>query len=696
MQTQSKPSQILKKIIQFLIYGLIFALPLYFLPTTSNVFEFNKQYLLITVTLVILILWAVKMVFDKKITIRKSPFDLPLLLLLLIFTIATLFSQNRLVSLFGLSGVLHWNFLEVIALYFLYYIISSNLVSPKEVKTAIFSLIASILLLSAVNLLSYFSILKPAFMGGIPLNPAGSPTNLTILIITALILSTGLFFQYLNSLKVTKEKGGQPTQENKIFVVAFIYSLYAIILLLTFFLISPLTASLASKVTKVDYPLETTLELRASWNIAMDTFQNVPLLGSGPSTFLFDYNRFRPQYLNNTIYWDSHFNKPANEYLLLLSEIGLLGVLAFIFLPIKTGLTLLKVFGQQKAVRFNSLLIGSALVLFVLLIFTFSTTLSAFLMILLLGLATVSLLEIKLSEEVILSFSILREGIVSFGNLVNEKVALKKGGFFQSKPTSSAKEEKTEALPWVFLVISVIISLISGYYLTRFLIAEVSYRKALVAINENDGIKTYDNLQRAITYNPYRDLYRNTYAQTSLLLAGSIANNTKELSDQDKNNIQQLLQQAVREIRIVTENLVPQNSGNWELRGRVYRQLIGVAQDAESWSIGAYNTAINLDPNNARLRVDLGGIYYQMKNYTQAIVNFQNAALLKGDYVNAYYNLSAAYKEDNKIEQAIAAMQQVVTLLPQDNPDYDKANKELEELKKLMPEEKKEATESAE
>ena len=41
-------------------------------------------------------------------------------------------------------------------------------------------------------------------------------------------------------------------------------------------------------------------------------------------------------------------------------------------------------------------------------------------------------------------------------------------------------------------------------------------------------------------------------------------------------------------------------------------------------------------------------------------------------------------------------MQQVLKLLPQDNADYEKVTKELDELKKLLPEEKEQTTQSAE
>src|ERR1700691_2717073 len=86
---------------------------------------------------------------------------------------------------------------------------------------------------------------------------------------------------------------------------------------------------------------------------------------------------------------------------------------------------------------------------------------------------------------------------------------------------------------------------------------------------------------------------------------------------------------------------------------------------------------------NPSLRLSVGGIYYVTKNYDQAIRFFTDAANLKPDYANAYYNLSIAYRDNNDIPDALAVANQTVVLLQStpNSPDYKTAVQLLNELK---------------
>ncbi|MCA9382714.1 hypothetical protein KC660_04910, partial [Candidatus Dojkabacteria bacterium] len=280
MKEQSKSVEILEKIMRIGIYVLIFTFPLFFLPF-QNALALNKHFFLTGASIILSLLWAIKMVVAKKMTIKKTPFDLPLFAILVSFVLSTIFSQNTSTSIIGLSGSLHWNLMEFISLYLLYYVIVSNLKNPREVTTSFLSFIVSAFVVSIINLLSYFSVIEPSFITSGPFNPVVSPTNLMIVNIIALVLGAKLFIDYL------KEVNGQPKlaavqnekatkTENKVFLMAFGFSLFAIVTLLTVFLTSPFTVKTANKLTKVTYPSETTLALSPTWNIALDTFQNVP------------------------------------------------------------------------------------------------------------------------------------------------------------------------------------------------------------------------------------------------------------------------------------------------------------------------------------------------------------------------------------------------------------------------------------
>ena len=85
---------------------------------------------------------------------------------------------------------------------------------------------------------------------------------------------------------------------------------------------------------------------------------------------------------------------------------------------------------------------------------------------------------------------------------------------------------------------------------------------------------------------------------------------------------------------------------------------------------------------------------FSLKRYDEAIDRFTEAINLKSDLANAYYNLSAAYRESNMPLKAFQAMQQVLAIIPADTEDYTQASKELEELRAKLPKQPAEGTQT--
>jgi tetratricopeptide (TPR) repeat protein len=220
------------------------------------------------------------------------------------------------------------------------------------------------------------------------------------------------------------------------------------------------------------------------------------------------------------------------------------------------------------------------------------------------------------------------------------------------------------------------------------LTADVNHRAALNAAS-NNALVTYNSLRESERLNPYIDLYHTDLAQTNFALANSLAASkgptqaspSGSLTDDDKRTIQTLLTQSINEARYAVA-LSPRNSANWEILGSIYRQITGVAQNALVFSLDAYGHAIVQDPRNPVLRLNVGGIYYSAKNYELATRFFTDAANLKPDYANAYYNLSITLRDKGDLQNAVLAAQQVVSLLQSDtnNPDYKTASAYLADL----------------
>lgn len=225
------------------------------------------------------------------------------------------------------------------------------------------------------------------------------------------------------------------------------------------------------------------------------------------------------------------------------------------------------------------------------------------------------------------------------------------------------------------------------WVLGRAYAAEVYFARSLATAQKNDGRETYNLQIKAIERNPNVTRFHMTYSQTNLALAVSLSETIRELSQateeeqaQNRTLVAQLIQQAIREAKTAV-NLNPSNILAWENLARVYQQLIGVAKDADTWAVTTYRQAIALDPYNPILALELGGVYVQMNNFTDAVTQLIRATNLKPDYANAWYNLANAYRLNGDDELAVSALQKTQTLLDPSSSDYRIVSEQLEEAR---------------
>ena len=89
------------KIIEYSFYALFFLTPLAFTDKTSELFEFNKMWLIFGLTIIIGTSWITKMILQKEIRIQRTPLDIPILLFLISQFISTVVSLDTHVSIWG-------------------------------------------------------------------------------------------------------------------------------------------------------------------------------------------------------------------------------------------------------------------------------------------------------------------------------------------------------------------------------------------------------------------------------------------------------------------------------------------------------------------------------------------------------------------------------------------------------------------
>jgi len=123
---------------------LLLVVPFFFIWVNEELFEFNKMLLTYALTTIITGLWASRMILEERWLIKKTPFDIPLLLFLTSQIISTLLSIHPRTSFLGYYTRFHGGLLSTVTYIALYYAFVNN-VEKRHLKNIIMTaLIAGI------------------------------------------------------------------------------------------------------------------------------------------------------------------------------------------------------------------------------------------------------------------------------------------------------------------------------------------------------------------------------------------------------------------------------------------------------------------------------------------------------------------------------------------------------------------------
>lgn len=628
--------------ISILVIGILFVLfPIFFLSSTTDAFVLPKQLLLIILSSLALLIFAIKTIIEGKLRLRTSPFDLPVTLVLLIALVSALFSPNRYDALIAFAPLLF--------LGFLYFVIINTVKNQRQLLFLLSMLTLGAVLSGILTILSFFKLYP------LPFSYTHAPFFTTFgslldqALYYALVLPIAGYFGYefLNTMNTPKRNNGSAfiasAQQRKTTNTMWTFGLAFIFIGLALgFTIYMLFTSQKPLILPFDTGLQTAFAAISQNNV----FKSL-LLGSGYGTYLNDFTQFKPAVYNaNDTLWAFTFFRSSSFALELMATTGLLGIAAFGFLIF-------------RVVREKNYFLPLMLAILAAIVLPFSFTLIALFFILL---ALFAIVCIHNNPQ--------RFGEAEFSLLALRKGLLVRPEHLQQTPT---EKRLSKILPSVFLLIVALIIAIPLYFVTRFMLSDFTFQQSLVAESQNNGLATYQLQTAAITLFPYRDIYYRSFSQTNLALANALAVNQPKHSSpsaQTQKDILTLIQQSINAGRAAV-TVAPITSFNWNNLSSIYRSLIGFGQNADQFTILTLNQAIALDPNNPQQYIDLGGVYYQLGKYDDAIREFQIAINLKQNYANAYYNLGHAYEQKGDYEQAMSAYESVKQLVA-DNPTNTK------------------------
>ncbi|MEK7577787.1 MAG: hypothetical protein AAB492_04200 [Patescibacteria group bacterium] len=389
----------------------------------------------------------------------------------------------------------------------------------------------------------------------------------------------------------------------------------------------------------------TILPFGASWNIMLDTLKNTHYVffGVGIASFSTLYTVVKPLFLNTTPFWNILPATATTEIFQWITTTGLLGTATFMYL-IAIG------FRQIAASKSTFTPINVVFIL---------STLTFFL--------TPGSIPLYLLFFVSL-------GLIASDD--NENIIVPK--------TTS------------YILSLILIAFIgySGFYLVQVARAEYYLNQAKIALSKNDTKIVYESSLKAIQLVPSMTNYRLSYSQVNLSLAAAISQKS-DLTDAEKQNVNQLVSQSIREGKLAT-SLRPHDALTWQNLGTIYANLLTVVDGADEYAITSYAQAVSLDAGNPVLRTEFANLLVKLsaniKNQTQkntylsrAATEFQTAIQLKPDYAGAYYNFAKLLESAGDYQSAYTNMQKAIGLIDSASPDLSRATQELNEIKAKVP-----------
>jgi tetratricopeptide (TPR) repeat protein len=624
-------NKIQSKLFSILLYTLIIALPIFFVPVTRDFLIYSKFYLLAILVLTLFLISYLKFVFTKKIIWTHNPATQSLILILLSVILSIILSSpNKLQAFFNPQFGFISTLFFVLAYYFLSHFFAKIKISP--VVLLALSAGATSLFTLVIMIEPFKNITLPAnltFVSNKLFNPIGTSYHFLGFLLAVLFSVVAYLLRTYRSRHSNKE------QYKLISISMGVVSAFIIITLIfhTFLVVQQISAE------NIQFFLP---PLGISWYAAVEILKNplTALFGVGVDNFASIFTQVRTIDYNQTSLWQvNSFDVSGSAITHILTELGLLGATAY-------GLLIMVFFKKMNSVNIESA------------VFFYST---------------------------LFLLSVLPPSFITYF-MFFVALAIICGDFYKKEKSDSYVINLSSLTPIYISILVICIVLTGGmvYFMGKSFMGEYYYKLSIDSVVRNNLEDLYTNQVSAIREAGYVEEFRRRFAETNILLANNIASKGEDkLTDQDKQLIGQAIQSAIAEGKTAV-SLNPSKVSNWQVLAGIYRQTVNVVESAPVWTESAYQQAIVLDPRNPVLRLDLGGVYYLFKNYDQAQTMFEQAVSLKQDWSNARYNLAWVYYQKEMYAQALEQMQLVVGLIDPSKQadDYKMAQKDLDVFKK--------------
>ncbi|MBI4600111.1 tetratricopeptide repeat protein [Candidatus Uhrbacteria bacterium] len=683
-------SGLLDTILEWSFIGLVFLMPLFFLPFTTEALELNKQMLLFVGALWLGLVYTTKIVVTGKIELKRSPLGWGMLALLAAWILATVFSLYPYNSILGLDRQEFLSLATLIAALVFTFILGNN-GTPRTTSRLLYALLISTALVTVEGLLQLFGValLPWDFTKTTSFNTVGLFSLWGVLGVTTLVLATNEIIRL--SLSDGKQKSMLVT------LLALFTALHLILLIIfndatlwlslavglvislavlylklpenqkvswlilpSFMIVFSITLMFVSPPRFVSLPLVATPSLQTSFDITVNTLKSSPAFGYGPGTFLSSYTQFRPKEMNGANLfdlWSARFDQSSSYLLTKIAATGFVGLLAILFMAVLVFwqvLTSLK----KKELGDDSLMLLSVVTALssmgVAAIFKPSNMTLTFVWWLLMAL--IYAYTARSGKEVMGGQS--NRFVILSSLALYTLVALGFVGIFFAGTRYSADLAFADAL-----------------LTDRKLSAEAQQKGEPVSLESTDAV--INAVAKAIQIDPRNNQYARTLSQALLAKLSRLIGAAKTQEDATA-ALQTLPSQAVAAANGALA-LNPKDIKSILNAAGTYQSLLPFTADAVKLASETYAKAVEVDPTNPQVRFDLGRMYVDeavlhkqragnekaseeskakekeaMKKALEMAEKYLKEALdLKPDFAPAHFHLATIRAEQGNKEEAL-------------------------------------------
>lgn len=682
-------TKVLDWIVNISIYVTVFFLPVLFIPIVPSVLELNKQALLVIVVGIGFLAWVGKMAWANEIRFKKDFILIPVIVLLAILALGTIFSNYTSQSFWGYFGGESGAFITFLFFAAMFLLIFNNVRTKKQIFKVVFIFLVSGVIACLYGLMQIWGkFILPSEITKSPFfNTVGSVYSLGVYAAALFLLSLSMFL----------DKGVKTFKIALIilsfffffvltvinFKIVWIALIIALALLLgaatvrggvkngqlrilpMIFLVLTLLIVLMNKpLVQKQMPVELLLNYKTSAKIMLSSWKTNPLLGAGLTNYGDVYKLNRPENLGN--FWSVNFDNATSTFFTLASTTGVLGTLAFLFL---VGIGVVYLFKslmvatfQKKESNFMIIGVGAAWLFLTIIIFTYFANMTIWML-------------WWLSFALFLAFTMFENG--------------------KDKKTFVATSQTPRSSFSVsFVFVLVIIGFIAAIYLqTQKYVAAVYFNQALTSDAKGEETqKITEKIQKAISADNSRDVYYRNYSIATFALANQrVSEKGEDLSPEDSNYISGMIKESIGSADQAIK-LAPHNSENYVRLAQVYEGVMFTMEKADERAIENYQKAADLDPRNPAIYKKIADIYVALsdvemaRQQQQAQANKQepsdelpekskeylalakenaNKALaIKSDYADAHLLLASIYEREGNLDKAIEKEKENVALYP--------------------------------